>query len=311
MLILLLAPSFLWASPYGIIAYAEGGSFARIRDGVTEVFSASDGAVFGMEVRPGDMYQTRSGCFLELAIYPGAASVQIAENTSFKCDQDISASKPGGELYYGRVRAKVVKLSGKAPYRISSPSLVAGVRGTEFGLDVIATRGERNLHRVFCLEGSVLVGDLSGSVLNTVIIGKNEMVERLADSGASQEQSPQLEKIPVRAEVLDFWQGHEYSGVDPILIALDTPISYTEGSLTITRRVWPKGGESFFYRQNLPLVRGMSSLLITVGTISCVAASGWYTEKDPDARFIDPAYSAGLIMIGSGTVVTLLSLFAE
>lgn len=177
MLILLLAPSFLWASPYGIIAYAEGGSFARIRDGVTEVFNSSDGAVFGMEVRPGDMYQTRSGCFLELAIYPGAASVQIAENTSFKCDQDISASKPGGELYYGRV--------------------------------------------------------------------------------------------------------------------------------------WPKGGESFFYRQNLPLVRGMSSLLITVGTISCVAASGWYTEKDPDARFIDPAYSAGLIMIGSGTVLTLLSLFAD
>ena len=142
-LVLLMTASALAAAPYATITYAEGKSFSLLRSGKQTTVSVSSPDVFGMEIVPGDVIQTGAGTFLELYINPIAASVQIAENTSFRCDADSTGAKSSGELYYGRVRAKVAKLSGSSSYRISSPSLVAGVRGTDFGCDVIAVRPTR------------------------------------------------------------------------------------------------------------------------------------------------------------------------
>ena len=194
------------ASPYATVVYAEGASFSLIRSGKTVTVSVADPATIGMEIKPGDIIRTGPSTFIEIAINPISASVQIAENTSFRCDANATGLDSSGELYYGRIRAKVAKLSGNASYRMSSPSLTAGVRGTDFGLDVIAIRQSGaagstggtqattgtapTLFRVFCFEGNVLVGSVAGTLSDTLMISGNEMVERVASPGAAKADLP-------------------------------------------------------------------------------------------------------------------------
>lgn len=171
------------AGPWAVVSYAEGKSFILIRDGKTATYSVDAPDVFGMEIRQGDIIHTSAATFLEIKINSVSATVQVAENTSFKCDADSGGAQVSSELYYGRVRAKVAKLAGSSSFRISTPTLVAGVRGTDFGCDVIAVRGVKPdagaavqqgtaaqqgataqsgsatpvLNRVFCFEGTVAV----------------------------------------------------------------------------------------------------------------------------------------------------------
>jgi len=324
------------ATPYATISYAEGTSFLLIRDGKTTTWTASDVKVLGMEIKPGDIIQTGASTFLELAINPIAASVQIAENTSFRCDaSDPEGTKSTGELYYGRVRAKVSKLSPTSSYRITSPSLVAGVRGTDFGCDVIAIRPVRGaagvaapamggnpiLNRVFCFEGSVLVAEAAGKTMNTVLIGKDEMIEKIvpADGSAVKAAAESLQKKSLIDEVHTFWQMrpiHPVSFIPVTPIAAAAPaaasaaLSHTEGNLTVTDRPWPAGREEpSFKKQHLPDKAVL--VLIGLGTVSCLAASRISEQGNNDSRLVVPAYTAGWVMIGSGTVLTLISLFAR
>ncbi|HOT62402.1 MAG TPA: FecR domain-containing protein [Treponemataceae bacterium] len=211
-------------SPYATVVYAEGRQFTIIRAGKPAVYSAEGANAIGLAIQRGDIVQTSAGTFLEIAIHPISASIQLAENTSFRCDADESGKQSKGELYYGRVRAKVSKLSGSATYKISSPSLVAGVRGTDFGCDVIYVRPSAPggatgaapqspvLNRVFCFEGSVLVVPAADPELQTVLIGRGEMIETAAPAAAVAEAAApvKLAKAPVSVEVSEFWKGREF-----------------------------------------------------------------------------------------------------
>ena len=48
---------------------------------------------------------------LELGIREAGAVVKIVENTSFRCSREPEDNRTTGELYYGRVRAKVTRLA--------------------------------------------------------------------------------------------------------------------------------------------------------------------------------------------------------
>lgn len=219
--LVLLSALIFAAEPYASITYAEGTGFTIIRKDKATAWPVSAPEVFGMTIERGDLIVTEASTFLEIKIHPISAKLQIAENTSFRCDADESGTKSSGELLYGRVRAKVTKLSSTSSYKITSPSLVAGVRGTDFGLDLIAIRpvsGKTGktaagseatgttaaapiLNRVFCFEGSVEVTETSPAAAAAttdtaagttptervpVFIGKNEMIEKLiASSGAA------------------------------------------------------------------------------------------------------------------------------
>jgi|GEM_PF-3921156 len=316
-LVFTLIGALSFAGPYGIVSYAEGSSFVRIRDGKSQTFLIQKQDVFGMEIAVGDIYQTMPGSFLELSVYPAGASVLIAENTSYQCKEAPSGTGASGALFYGRVRAKVAKLTGKATFGISSPSLVGGVRGTDFGLDAIAVgdvgvgAGSRVVYRVFCLDGSVLVSDVLGSPLSALVLGKGEMVERFGDSASPAGESEPLKKATVSADVTDFWISHPFSGADSRLLTIPAPISRTGGNRTITGRVWPSGAAVPQARQNLGSLRAMAVALIGVGTFSCIGGSAWARTVDRDDWIVEPAYSAGCIMIGSGSVLAILSLFAD
>ncbi len=322
------------ASPFATVVYAEGGSFSLLRSGATVTVRADDPAAVGTEIRPGDIIRTGNSTFVEIALSGGNASIQIAENTTFKCDSDAMGLKTSGELYYGRVRAKVAKLGGNASFKLSSPSLVAGVRGTDFGLDVIpvkagggqtgaaelsATGGGGaspsgsstvTLYRVFCFEGSVLVGSVAGTMSDPLAgggalsLGASEMVERV--SSARDEKSPPLERQKVSTEVVDFWKVHPFAVVTRLPKGVAVP-AVQEGSSDTggIRYAEPRT------RINSRLPQGGAIALVGAGTLLCGFAAYWAQVRDSDARFIEPSYTAGSIMIGSGTILGILSLLSE
>ncbi len=324
--ILLCSLSFA-AAPYASVAYAEGASFILVRNGKTTTWPVSSDAVLGMEILPGDIIQTGPSTFLELFIVPISASIQIAENTSFRCDADATGTKSTGELYYGRVRAKVAKLSGGASYRISSPSLVAGVRGTDFGCDVIAVRPSREasgtatsamaalspiLHRVFCFEGSVLVAEAAGSTLNTVLINKNEMVEKIVatDPTSVTPAEQVLQKKTLIPEINTFWQARPF--VENVPAAAAARVSVQQGNVVVTDHFWPAGrDEEQTVRKNRHLPNVAAFALVGLGSLACVGAALYSTQVDSNAVLLPPLYSAGFVMIGSGTVLAILSLVAD
>lgn len=231
---LFMAAVLLAETPYATIVYAEGKQFSVIRAGKPKSYSAEGPEAVGLAVQRGDILQTSPGTYLEILIHPISASVQLAENTSFKCDADESGTQSKGELYYGRVRAKVAKLTGSSTYKITSPSLVAGVRGTDFGCDHIyirpsapgagpdavpasapANASESSvMNRVFCFEGSVLVVPAADPEKQTVMIGGGEMIENTAPTVAAGIEKPfTLVKAPVSQEVNNFWKEREFRSV--------------------------------------------------------------------------------------------------
>lgn len=208
------------AEPWARIVFAEGSSFNLVRSGKVQKKDVASADVIGFELASGDILQTAPSTFIELYIYNVAASVQIAENTSFRCETSGTGGETKGELYYGRVRAKLGKLSGSKSFRITSPSLVAGVRGTDFGCDVIAVPvsesapGTAILSRVFCFEGSVAVNPVKDPVSELVVVESGEMVERQLEkkptdasgsAGNEYAEPVPLEKKPITDQISGFW----------------------------------------------------------------------------------------------------------
>lgn len=226
LIFLVVGAVLLAQAPYATIVYAEGQQFSLIRGGMPVSYRVENPEVFGLAIERGDILQTGPDTHLEISIQPISASVQIAENTSFRCDADESGMNSRGELYYGRVRAKVSKLTGSSSYRIRSPALVAGVRGTDFGLDHILIRApvltasaasaedlpvSTVLNRAFCFDGSVLVAPAADTDLEHVVIGGGEMIEATTSNASIGVLTPvSLEKEPVSPAVTEFWKGREF-----------------------------------------------------------------------------------------------------
>ena len=322
------------ASPFATVVYAEGGSFSLLRSGATVTVRADDPGAVGTEVRPGDIIRTGNSTFVEIALSAGNASIQIAENTTFKYESDLSGLNTSGELYYGRVRAKVAKLGGNASFKLSSPSLVAGVRGTDFGLDVIAAKAgggqsgapdpsltggsgaspyapsSVTLYRVFCFEGSVLVGSVAGKISDPLAgggalsLGANEMVERVSSS--RDEKPISLERQRVSSEVVDFWKVHPFA----VVTRLPKGVAAANGQGVLPDTEGIRYAEPRT-RVNSRLPQGGAIALVGAGTLLCGFAAYWAQARDSDARFIEPSYTAGSIMIGSGTILGILSLLSE
>lgn len=317
----------LSAEVYGTIIYAEGSSFRLLRNGSQRQISVDSKDVFGMEVMPGDIFQTASQTILELTIHEAGAIVKIAENTSFRCDREPEENRTTGELYYGRVRAKVTRLARGSTYRITSPSLVAGVRGTDFGLDVIAFRrggssadgdtgvpaetGDQEyavnngdaavLHRVFCFDGSVLVGDFSGAELETVVLTAGEKVERLVIAGIAETGS--LEKLKIDGEIREFWDSRPFKGIEAGIIPVEDDSVRERPARKPRFRTEKSPG-------HLRVPGAITSTLMVLGSSAFVTAAV-LDSRTSDDWMVRAAHMSGSIMIGSGVVVTLLSLITR
>ena len=150
--------SVLFAQNAASVVYAEGDAFTIIRrTGTEERHTWRDTDFIGAALGSGDMVLTDDNTYLELRINANGSIVRVSENTSFRVTGTPEAGETRLAVTYGRVRAAVNTLRGNEEFTIRGRSVVAGVRGTDFGVSVVATRGGEVRDTIFVLEGEVAV----------------------------------------------------------------------------------------------------------------------------------------------------------
>ncbi len=183
-----------------------------MRDGQKRNYDPAVEYVEDTEIRVGDYINTYSDAFLEIVLEPGDRILKIAEHTSLKIPEaDHKGTQTGAvQLTYGRVRARVLSLAGGGSFQVRGPSMVAGVRGTDFGYDHVATAGgtgDGNTVReiVYCLEGSVSVVPLESE--ETSLIEAGEMIVRDSSDVTAY---PALSVIPIDEAITSYWNANAF-----------------------------------------------------------------------------------------------------
>jgi hypothetical protein len=209
-------PCTLWAEEAdAVVIYGEGYSFSLSRDGSETYYDVVYDDVVGMGLYAGDYISTDAGTFLEIQLTSSENLLKISENTSF---QITSVSGSGGgtfDLTYGRVRGKVAKLFGDDEFRIRGQSVVAGVRGTDFGYDIIVDRigeGEKpepkSVAQVYCFDGKVEVAKTK-KPSESITIESNQMVSFSPEKAV---EPVEFEPRDVSEEIRQFWSVNDFMG---------------------------------------------------------------------------------------------------
>lgn len=221
------------------IVYFEGKDLSVLRAGKP----LSVGDPIGLELFQDDQVQTGSKSTAEILLKSKGAVVKLSENTVLSL-RGLGAETTSLELLYGRVRSKVAKLAAKDSFEIRSSSVVAGVRGTDFGCDLVAPRslsgaagsGSAPLVRVYCFSGSVEVslqplatpaaaaGPAAAASAGAppaplplpapILVEAGKMV--LVDLGSSQAASapPPLEAKPLDEDLRRFWTANDFESLE-------------------------------------------------------------------------------------------------
>lgn len=222
---------------FGIILYADGDEMSIFRQGELLSYDLLLDDVIGLPLLSGDMVQTEQGSSVEIQIMPSQSIIKVAENTTFQIGDLGTGGGADFELLYGRVRARVSRLTGDEQFQIRGRSAIAGVRGTDFGFDYI-TRIGSNLApstSVYCFEGSVAVagdeqsleqigGLLDGSAVDgsqsvsdptsdrAVLISANQMVDIV--SGISEPSvEEQYQAKAINNEITNYWERNKFNAV--------------------------------------------------------------------------------------------------
>lgn len=151
--------SIVWAEDAATVVYAEGEGFTIIRrSGDEERLFWDDPNFIGVGLADGDTILTDDRTFLELRIHARNSIVRVSENTSFEISQSGSDGRDTRlAVTYGRVRAAVQRIRGSREFEIRGQAVIAGVRGTDFGVSVLATPIGEIEDKVFVVEGQVAV----------------------------------------------------------------------------------------------------------------------------------------------------------
>lgn len=110
------------------VASAHGTVSIHPADGSEEVSAEA-----GMPLEQGDRVMTSSGAWAEIAL-DGGSLITLRENSDFSLE-DTQKTGSSFMLALGCLVAKIQKL-GEARMRVRTPTAVAAVRGTEFGVEV-------------------------------------------------------------------------------------------------------------------------------------------------------------------------------
>jgi hypothetical protein len=196
-----------------VIEFSSGDDVVVIRSG--KRVSTSD--PIGLELFQGDQIQTGRGVFVELRLSTGGALIKLAENTTFVLER-LSGGETSLRLVYGRIRAKVEKLAGTDSFSVSSTQAVAGVRGTDFGLDVVVAKsstGGTTSTQAYCFEGAVeviayvrsdaLAAESLEAIPRTFMINAGEMIKVEGEAGTTEASKSVIEK-----NIQEFWKANDY-----------------------------------------------------------------------------------------------------
>lgn len=242
------------------IVFASGREFSIIRSGEIHRYAADAPEVLGLSLLSGDMVQTGADTFVEIQLLPAGSVLKLAENTSFLLKsvggQGADPSASFG-LVYGRVRAKVAKLTGSGSFSIRSGPTVAGVRGTDFGLDATVPSFPREAGaevatpaspavKVYCFSGEVAVypsvpessaspdaasptGDADpGAPLSSlpyVVLQADEQAEVALASGI-----PLVERSSVDEETKSYWMANDFRATPEVPAPAGADLSVPSGA---------------------------------------------------------------------------------
>jgi hypothetical protein len=225
---------------YAEIVFIEGSDLLVLRaDGQNSIDDA-----LGLRLYAGDQVQTGSKTSVELVAMPRRSRLRLSENTVIT----IGALGDNGattlKLLYGRLRSKVEKLAGtQSPYNVVTRSFVAGVRGTDFGCDLLVTKaGEPASAKIYCFEGSVEVAPSPASSIDTDHGPQSESAGRidappetpkpkaeeafapvLVPAGAmaviesrGKDKAVEIVERPIDTEIKTFWKANEFTNTQPV-----------------------------------------------------------------------------------------------
>ncbi len=206
------------------IVYAEGGDFSVIRQLEEESFNVSLDNVLGLPLEAGDLVQTGNDTFLEIETADTGALFRVAENTSFRLEYAGDDGSSRLDLAYGRVRAKVDAVAAGTFLEMRGLSVVAGVRGTDFGYDIIVESGGSGepFLQIYAFEGSVVVAEAdSAAAAGTSLISaaapqttiqSGQMIALPLSTVVAGSIGEALAQPPstITPEVRDFWDAHPF-----------------------------------------------------------------------------------------------------
>jgi ferric-dicitrate binding protein FerR (iron transport regulator) len=125
-------------------------------EGMVTVRPAAGGApaplAEGDPLREGDTVQTSPGARLEISLASGSV-IRLGESTRLLLGASVPQKAFSARLFLGNLWTKVHKLLAQETFHIETENAVAGVRGTEFRIEV--AEGKDDLLRVY--EGAVQV----------------------------------------------------------------------------------------------------------------------------------------------------------
>jgi len=263
----------------GSVVYAAGSGFQLIRDGNPRDYDLTVDSADGLELYPGDYINTYEATFIEIELTGSGHLLKISENTSFLFEEKQQSDQNRFLVNYGRVRARVEKLAGLEQFTIDGPSMVAGVRGTDFGYDVLYTGGMGiPVSSVYCFTGEIevrpkvtissaegLTEEIERELLEQrdtrIIIGADEMMKVEGDA-AGAGGVYRIQRTAVSEEINTFWKQNDFVAGTPIavtppVVELEEP---EESPVRFTRSRMRKG----------------SLLLGGIGTVFGAAAATFY-----------------------------------
>jgi hypothetical protein len=211
---------------YAEIVFVQGGDLLMLRSNGQAV----NADPIGTRLFTGDQLQTGAKTSVELVTMPRRSRLRLSENTVVTIGALESDGSTSLNLLYGRLRSKVEKLAGKpAPYKVSSESFVAGVRGTDFGCDVLVSRpGEPSSTRIYCFEGSVDVGpaapelaepdkptekaDAVKANFSPVIVSAGSMA---IIASANKAGAVDVVEKPIDLDTASYWKTNDFTSAQP------------------------------------------------------------------------------------------------
>ena len=290
MLLLILMTHFLFSqSGSAVIVYAEGDGFTLVREGNTTFYEVDYDDVLGMLLYAGDSILTEEDTFLEVQVTSNASLIKIAENTTFEFEN--IGSHGGGTLkvVYGRIRAKVNKLTNDDEFQITGTDTVAGVRGTDFGYDLTfgqdLSESESNeaITTVYCFEGSVQVEQENTETkeIKEILINADQMVVT-----SSEKQEAPLKVYDIEAEIDQFWEENKFVyelAVEPVIVVSEDydPADYYSDKIFGQKRRLENTGNGLL----------ISSMLFALGGIVA------YDQLD------DKGLGVGLLSMGGASFI--------
>lgn len=150
------------SNSYAFVIYAEGYDMSIFRNGELTTYDVIADDVIGMPLLPGDLVQTDADTFVEIQVMPARTVLKVAENTTFEIDSIGGAGGGVFQMSYGRLRARVERITTNDPFEIRGQGAIAGVRGTDFGYDLVVNRESASNQvetKVYCFEGQVEVSE--------------------------------------------------------------------------------------------------------------------------------------------------------